>query len=195
MSIREERAEATRAQLIAAARDLFTHRGYAEVGTEDVVRAAGLTRGALYHHFADKRELFAEVHEQVERELVAGVAAGMAGESDPFALFVTGIRRYLDACARPEVLRITLLDAPTVLGWSRWRETGARYGLGLVSSALSSAMDAGVLRRAPVGPLAHLLLAALAEAAQLIAHAEDPQRARAEVEPAVINLLDGLRTR
>jgi AcrR family transcriptional regulator len=200
MSLREERAEATRAQLVAAATELFAERGYAEVGTEDVVRRAGLTRGALYHHFADKRELFAAVYERMERELVTSIGTRMAeatdsatGAPDPNQLLVTGVQAFLDEVARPEVVRIGLLDAPTVLGWARWREVGERYGLGLVISSLEYGMASGALSRQPVRPLALLLLAALGEAAQLIAHAEQPEQARAEVEPALRALLDGLR--
>lgn len=194
MSKREERAEATRAQLLAAARELFAERGYSGVGTEDIVRAAGLTRGALYHHFADKRELFAAVHERVEEELVASIAARMTELTDPVEALVTGIRGVLDACGEPALARITLLDAPTVLGWARWREIDERYGLGLVIAGLTAAMDAGSIRRQDPRPLAHLVLAALGEAAQLIAHSERPAQARAEVEPALLSLLDGLRT-
>src|ERR1700754_85707 len=198
MSTREERAEATRAQLLAAATELFAQRGYAAVGTEDVVRLAGLTRGALYHHFQDKRELFAAVHERLEQDLVIAIGERMSGAAspgatDPMDQLLVGMRSFLDACTEPSVLRIALLDAPTVLGWARWREVDERYGLGLVIAALDAAMTAGVLRRQAVRPLAHLLLAALGEAAQLIAHAEDPHRTRAELEPALLTLLKGLR--
>jgi AcrR family transcriptional regulator len=200
MSTREERAEATRAQLLASATELFTVRGYAAVGTEDVVRAAGLTRGALYHHFADKRELFAAVHEEQEQRLVARIAEDLARPSpgagpdtDPLAVLARGVRVYLDLCLEPTVLRITLQDAPTVLGWARWREVGTHYGLGLITGALDAAMQAGVLRPAPVRPLAQLLMGALSEAAHLIAHAEDRAATRAEVEPALLGLLEGLR--
>jgi AcrR family transcriptional regulator len=196
MATREERAEATRAQLLDVAAELFASRGYAAVGTEDVVRQAGLTRGALYHHFADKRELFAAVHERVEQELVAALGERMAAARDtatPVELLIIGMRSFLDACVHPAVLRISLLDGPTVLGWARWREVGERYGLGLVIGGLKFAMQAGELRRQDVRPLAHLLLAALSEAAQLIAHAEHPEQARAEVEPAMLALLNGLR--
>jgi len=196
MTTREERAEATRAQLLDVAAELFASRGYAAVGTEDVVRQAGLTRGALYHHFADKRELFAAVHERVEQELVATIGERMAAARDtatPVQLLIIGMRSFLDACVHPAVLRISLLDSPTVLGWARWREVGERYGLGMVIGGLEFAMQAGELRRQDVRPLAHLLLAALSEAAQLIAHAEHPEQARAEVEPAMLALLNGLR--
>jgi AcrR family transcriptional regulator len=198
MSTREERAEATRAQLLGVATELFASRGYAAVGTEDVVREAGLTRGALYHHFTDKRELFAAVHERLEQGLVAAIGARMAAEAesgtaDPVELLLIGMRSFLDACMEPAVLRIALLDAPTVLGWARWRKVDERYGLGLVIGALEYAMAAGALRRQRARPLAHLLLAAVGEAAQLIAHAEHPEQARAEVEPAMLSMLDGLR--
>jgi AcrR family transcriptional regulator len=194
MSIREERAGATRAQLLAAALPLFAERGYASVGTEDVVRAAGLTRGALYHHFADKKALFAAVFEQLEQELVTSLGATMAASrdgADPVSWLAAGMGSFLDACAQPAVLRISLLDAPTVLGWARWREVDERYGLGMVTVALEYAMAAGALRPQP---LAHLLLAALGEAAQLIAHADQPAQARADVQPALLSILHGLRT-
>lgn len=192
MSIREERAGATRAQLITTAAGLFAEHGYAGVGTEDVVRAAGLTRGALYHHFADKRALFEAVHERQEREMVAAIGQRMAeapADADPL---VVGMRAFLDTCTEPAVLRIALLDAPTVLGWRRWREIDEQYGLGLIMGALEAAMAASAMHRQDPRPLAHLVLAALGEAAQLIAHADDPARARTEVEPALLSLLAGL---
>jgi AcrR family transcriptional regulator len=195
MSTREERAEATRAQLLASATELFAAVGYAGVGTEDVVRAAGLTRGALYHHFADKRELFDAVYEDVERRMVtriAGALAAAAPDVEPLVTFARAVSMFLDACLEPELLRIGLQDAPTVLGWARWREIGARYSLGLITGTLDAAMRAGVLRPAPVEPLAHLLLAALSEAALLISYAADPAATRAEVEPAVLGLINGL---
>jgi AcrR family transcriptional regulator len=193
MSTREERAEATRAQLLASARELFAARGYADVGTEDVVRAAGLTRGALYHHFPDKRELFAAVHEQLEKELMATVAASLSGRGDPLEMLAAGVRRFLDICLEPAVLRITILEAPTVLGWERWRQIDAEHSLGLVTAALEMAMQAGLIARQDTSMLGHLLLAACGEAAQLIAHAPDPAAARTQVEPVLLALLAGLR--
>jgi AcrR family transcriptional regulator len=165
-------------------------------GTEDVVRAAGLTRGALYHHFADKQALFAAVFERLEQDLVASIGATMAvarNGADPVGWLAAGMSAYLDACIRPAVVRISLVDAPTVLGWARWREVGDRYGLGVVTAALEYAMAAGALRPQPARPLAHLLLAALGEAALLSAHAEDSAKARADVEPALLAVLHGLR--
>jgi AcrR family transcriptional regulator len=191
---REAEARATREALIEAALDLFTERGYAEVGTEEIVARAKVTRGALYHHFEDKRDLFRAVFERVEDELVAGIGAKMEAADDPWKLMTAGMRAFLDACEQPAVKRIALTDAPVVLGWSEWREIDNRHGLGLTRAALQGAVDAGVLRPIAVEPMAHLLVAALSEAAFVIAHAARPRKARAEVEQALVELVEGLRS-
>jgi len=190
---RPERGEPTRDALLTAARALFAERGYAGVGTEEVVRRAGVTRGALYHHFRDKRDLFRAVFEQTEGEIVQAIGERVAGIADPMELLATGVRAFLDACADPVMMRIGVRDAPGVLGWEEWREIGNRHGLGLVTGGLHAAMDAGLIIRADVRTLAHLLLSALAEASLLIASADDPQAARTEVERTLLALLDGLR--
>ena len=174
------RSEATRRQLVSAARALFGASGYAGVGTEEIVRAAGVTRGALYHQFRDKADLFAAVAEEVEAEIADRIAAGAAeaAADDPVGALRIGARLFLDACAEPEVERIILLDAPAVLGWEAWRDLAGRYGLGLVQVALQTAMDAGVIVAQPVVPLAHVLVGALDECALYIAGAEDPAAAR-----------------
>jgi AcrR family transcriptional regulator len=189
------RGAATRAALLRVGREPFSERGYAAVGTEEIVARAGVTRGALYHHFADKRDLFRAVHEDLERELVEAIAAEMAGLEDPFELLLAGVRSFLDACTEPAIIRIALVDAPTVLGWAEWREIDERYGLGLVIAGLENAMRAGVLARQDVRPLAHLVLGAFGEAALLIGNAADPATARRTVEPALVALLEGLVTR
>ncbi len=179
-----DRTAATRAALVDAARRLFAEHGYADVGTERVAQAAGVTRGALYHQFADKADLFAAVLEAVEVDLTARlievVDAVAAGGGEPLELLVAGADAWLDASAEPEVRRIALLDGPAVLGWERWREVGMRHGLGLVSGLLSELIDAGAIPTQPVEPLAHVLIGALDEAALYVALAEDPDRARAE---------------
>ena len=174
------RSEATRRQLVSAARALFGASGYAGVGTEEIVRAAGVTRGALYHQFRDKADLFAAVAEEVEAEIAGRIAAGAAeaAADDPVGALRIGAQLFLDACAEPEVERIILLDAPAVLGWEAWRDLAGRYGLGLVQVALQTAMDAGAIVAQPVVPLAHVLVGALDECALYIAGAEDPAAAR-----------------
>jgi AcrR family transcriptional regulator len=193
VSTRPERGEATRDALLAAARALFAEHGYARVGTEEVVRRAGVTRGALYHHFRDKQDLFRAVFEQTEAEIMQTIIARVEGIGDPMEELATGVRAFLDACDDPTLMRIGLRDAPGVLGWEEWREIGNRHGLGLVTGALSWAMDEGQIIRADVRTLGHLLLAALAEASLLIASADDPRVARGEVERTLLALLEGLR--
>jgi AcrR family transcriptional regulator len=191
-----EQSQATRAALIATARALFAQRGYAAVGTEEIVRATGVTRGALYHHFAGKLELFRAVYEDVERQLVQRIAASaMSSASDPLQALHAGAEAFLDACEDPAVQRIALLDAPSVLGWEQWREIGLRYGFGLVEATVQAAMDAGLLDPQPVRPLAHLLLGALDEGAMLLARADDGGKTRAEVGASVARILDALRPR
>jgi AcrR family transcriptional regulator len=185
--------EATRSALLRAARELFTERGYGGVGTEEIVRRAEVTRGALYHHFTDKRDLFRAVHEQIEGEVMEAIGARMAGAADPFELLLVGTRAYLDVCTDPAITRITLVDAPSVLGWEEWREIDLRHGLGIVIAGLQGGMDAGALRSQPVRPLAHLMLGAMGEAGMVIANAADPVAARAEIEPALLGVLEGLR--
>jgi AcrR family transcriptional regulator len=175
------RSEATRRLLVSAARALFGARGYTDVGTEEIVRAAGVTRGALYHQFRDKADLFAAVAEDVEAEIADRIAAGAAqAAADPVGVLRAGARLFLDACADPEVERIILLDAPAVLGWQAWRDLAGRYGLGLVQLALQSAIDAGAIVALPVDPLAHVLIGALDECALYVSGAEDPAAARQE---------------
>jgi AcrR family transcriptional regulator len=189
-----ERSEATRDALIEAARPLFAQHGYAAVGTEQIVQAAGLTRGALYHHFGGKRELFAAVYERVEADLAQRIAAGAlaGGAASPLAAMRAGAEEFLQACTEPEAQRIALLDGPSVLGWDRWREIAAKHGLGLIEATLQAAIDAGAIADQPVRPLAHVLMGALDEAAMLVARAADPQRARAEVGRTLDTLLAGL---
>jgi AcrR family transcriptional regulator len=206
------RSEATRQRLVTVARALFGARGYASVGTEEIVRAAGVTRGALYHQFRDKADLFAAVAEEVEAEIAGRIAAaaaegaaGTAGSAstaggagttgaaaDPVGALRAGARLFLDACAEPEVERIILLDAPAVLGWEAWRDLAGRYGLGLVQLALQSAMDAGAIVPQPVVPLAHALIGALDECALYIAGADDPPAARRQCAAIFDQILRGL---
>ncbi|HEV3047346.1 MAG TPA: TetR/AcrR family transcriptional regulator [Solirubrobacteraceae bacterium] len=185
------RSASTRAKLIKAARALFARHGYAGVATEEIARRAGVTRGALYHQFPAKEDLFLAVYEQVEQELTEGVDRRLGEVTSPFAALRDGVRVFLEACRAPEVQRIVLLDGPAVLGWERWREVAERYGLGLMEAVIAAAVEAGELKPVAVAPLAHLLMGALDEAALLIAR--DPEAV--ETVPATFELLlEGLRT-
>ncbi|MBV9934077.1 MAG: TetR/AcrR family transcriptional regulator [Actinobacteria bacterium] len=188
------RSAATRAALLDAGRRLFAERGYAGAGREEIVELAGVTRGALQHHFGRKQELFLAVVEELEAELGGRIMeAATQAAGDPMEELVLGCRAFLDAATDVAFRRIVLLDAPAVLGWQAWRELDARFGLGLVTMALDAAMEAGQVERQPVDPLAHMLLAALNEGAMLVAQADDQAAARAEVGAAVDNFLGNLR--
>jgi len=191
-----ERSEATRGALIAAGRRLFAEHGYEAVSAEQIVRAAGVTRGALYHHFGGKPELLDAVYDQLEREVTERIARVVLGSEleSPLEAMRAGVGAFLEECAQPEVRQIALTDAPAVLGWERWREIAAANGLGLIEASLAAAIEAGELRPLPVRPTAHLLLGALDEAAMLAARSEDPAD-RAEAAAVLGALLDGLAIR
>lgn len=183
-----ERNATTRAALVEAGRALFSTKGFAEVATDELARAAGVTRGGLYHQYDGKAGLFAAVLESVEAEVVDRVAQAMEGVADPASRLVAGLDAYLDACAEPAIHRITLVEGPAALGWGAWREIGHRHGLGLVEEAVAAFAPAG----APVAALAHVLMGALGEAALFVASADDPVQARQEARRAVTSLLAGL---
>ncbi|HXD59645.1 MAG TPA: TetR/AcrR family transcriptional regulator [Thermoleophilaceae bacterium] len=186
---------ATRAKLLKVARRLFAKNGYSGVGTEEIVKRAGVTRGALYHQFEDKKDLFRAVFVQLEEELFEKVAARAGTQTDPVEELRSGARYWLELCLDPEVQRIVLLDAPAVLGWHEWREIGGQYGTRLVEAALSGAMEAGVIERQPVSALAHVLMGAMDEAALYVAEADDSVAAGAEIAQVIERIIDTLRPR
>jgi AcrR family transcriptional regulator len=192
-----ERSDATRKALVGAARELFAEKGHARTSTEEIVRRAGVTRGALYHHFRDKADLFEAVFIELSKEIFGrvGEAANAAGPVGTWEHFVVGCGAFLDTCLDPEVRRIVLLDAPVALGWERWHDLDTKHGFAVVQKGLQAGMDAGVIDRQPVDPLAHMLIGALHEAALAIARADDPEVARAETGPGIELLLNGLRPR
>ncbi len=188
------RSEATRAKLIEVGIELFSERGYADVGTEEIVDRAAVTRGALYHHFGDKRDLFRAVHEELEQRIVAGIGTALEADprEDPLEALEVAAGAVLDVALDSKIARVTLIDAPSVLGWEEWREIDVRYGLGLTEAVLNAAIESGRIAKQPVRPLAHLLVAAVGEAAIMVATADDPKQARKDVEPAMRSLLYGL---
>ena len=190
-----ERRETTRRALLDAARSLFATEGYAAVGIEEVARRAGVTRGALYHHFRDKRDLFRAVAEGIEAELDRLVeAAARRDGSDPADLpaqMAAGIDAFLDACLRPEV-RLLLLDGPSVLGWEAWHALDAHHALGQIEAGLGALVAGGFMPAQPLRPLAHLIHGATIEAGLYVAAAADPDAARAEIGGSLRALFAGL---
>ena len=161
-------------------------------GRQAGTTGAGVTRGALYHQFRDKADLFAAVAEEVEAEIAERIAGAAGVEADPVGALRAGARLFLDACAETEVERIILLDAPAVLGWEAWRDLAGRYGLGLVQFGLQAAIEAGAIVPQPVAPLAHVFIGALNESALYVARAEDPAAAREQCVAILDRILYGL---
>ncbi|MFI6870450.1 TetR/AcrR family transcriptional regulator [Nocardia sp. NPDC050406] len=190
----EDRSRSTRAALEAAGLRLFAARGYSGVSAEEIVAEAGVTRGALHHHYGDKRGLFTAVLEQMEADNTAEIDAAIAALPDPDdlqAAMAVGLGLFLEINQRPEV-RIAMIDALSVIGWQAWREMETRHGLGMITDQLQRAVDAGLVVPLPVRTMAHLLLSAITEAGMLVAHAEDPQRAAAEAQQSLLLMVSGI---
>ena len=184
--------EATRADLLAAGRRLFGQQGYPDTSLDDIVAAAGVTKGALYHHFGSKAELFRAVFEQVSHEISDQVVA-VFNEPDHFQALNGGCQLLIDAQLDPAVRRIVLHDARSVLDWDSLRAIETRYSAVGIRGALRKAMQGGAIEREPLRPLALLLTGALNEACFYVADADDPEAAREEVRATVVRLLEGLR--
>lgn len=193
-SRREEYTEATRRALLDSAAAAFVERGYTEASLEDIARAARLTKGALYHHFSGKQDLFRAVFEEVEAEMIDGVRRAGEHEPDQWRRLLAGIRAFLDACTTPRYRRIALEEGPAALGWDRWREIDERYSLALVRTPLARLMRAGILQERPVDLVARVVLAALTEAGMAVAGAPDRQAARRDADELITALLTGFRT-
>jgi AcrR family transcriptional regulator len=188
----QERTEATTASLLAAARELFAADGYAATSLDAVVAKAGVTKGALYHHYSGKRDLFAAVFagEQV-RLSEAIVSAAAREQNDPWRAFEAGCRAFIEACQEPGVQRIFLLDAPAALGWETIRELESG-SLQMMEQGIERAMDEKAIERRPVSPLAHLLFGAICESAMVVARAPDQKAALKEALAELSRMLRAL---
>ncbi|MGQ0565487.1 MAG: TetR/AcrR family transcriptional regulator [Gemmobacter sp.] len=184
-----ERTDATRAALIAAARALFVSKGFADTGTPEIVAAAGVTRGALYHHFADKTDLFAAVIRAEAQAISDAIRTADLARADPIEALIRGGRAFLAALAAPGRVRLMLVDAPSVLGHDRMAEIDAGSGAVTLEEGLSAAMAAGAMPKGPVAPLAQALSAAYDRAALALAAGGDP----AGWDTALARLIGGLR--
>jgi AcrR family transcriptional regulator len=191
---REAQGDATRLALVVAARELFGENGYPATSIEDVAARAGVTKGALYHHFGGKADLFQEVYEQVMRE-VSDKVVSVFNEPDHWRAVTEGCQLMIDAQLDPAVRRIALHDARSVLSWDVVHLVESRYGAVGIRGALRKAMHGGVIEPQPLRPLALLLAGAISEACFYVADADDPVRAREEVGRLVVRLLEGIRTK
>lgn len=190
---RAAQSEATRRLFLRVARRSFATKGYTATSTEDVVRRARATRGALYHHFKTKTDLFQAVYEDVQADLARTIATAVDKETSPLRRLLAVIDTFLDECLDPAVQRIVLLDAPSALGWDLWREIDSRHGLALLTTELEHAMRDGSVETMDTESLAHLILGAVNEAAMAIARAHDVTQARRVYGASVLRVLNGLR--
>jgi AcrR family transcriptional regulator len=189
-----ERTEATRGRLVATARRLFAEKGFAATSTEEILGEAEVSRGALYHHFATKTDLFQAAFEAVEDELTAKILemATAGGETDPIKILLLGFTVFLDQCRNPEVQRIVMLEGPTVLGWDAWHELDERYAFGTVKAVLSVAAEMGRVDPATVDSLSHLLVGAVMQAGMVVARADDAASAKQTMMDSFARLVSTL---
>jgi AcrR family transcriptional regulator len=159
--IREKKAQKTRAQLVAAARKLFARQGFAATSTEEILQKAGVTRGALYHHFKDKAALFEAVCVAMHEEAVAEISDVTGEDVPPFDGLVAGSLAWIDHTAKPDVNRILIVEAPAVLGWERWNALDRMYGFGELMIGVEAARASGAIRDIGAEELAVLLNGAM----------------------------------
>lgn len=189
MTRRAAQGRATREQLIEVATGLFAERGYEETSIEAVLAAAGVSRGALYHHFAGKDALFEAVLEAVENGVTARLTAKITGAPDAVSAVESAALAWIEMAGDPVIQRIILSDAPSVLGLERWRAMNEEYSLGATRLLLQAVADEGRLSSDLVAPFALMLLGALDELAMAIARADDRATALAAGRHAVRELL------
>jgi AcrR family transcriptional regulator len=195
MATQGERREKTRASIIKAARRLFGDRSFAATTIDDIAASARVAKGAVYHHFPTKEAVFEAVFDQVSLDLVSELDRISRAENDPLAAMAAGTQGYFAACAKGPTGQIILRDGPAVLGWERWREIDAKHFGGKFPRALTAAMEAGVIARQPIEPLARLLLGAVTEAAVAVSAGPDIGKAGADYARAFRSLLDALRVK
>ena len=191
---RDANAESTRALIIEKARKVFAEKGFADAWLAEIVTAARVTTGAVYHHFGDKKRLFLAVAEAVEADILKGVVLAAASKSEPWDQFLAAIDATLEICAAPDVQRIVFIDAPTVIGPAAWREVELRYAFGGMRASLQGLMDSGVILAGSADVLASIMLGALIEAARAVARADDKAAAMADARSTMVQLFASLRT-
>jgi AcrR family transcriptional regulator len=189
---RVEQGRATRAALIDVATELFAANGYEATAIPAVLDAAGISRGALYHHFESKEALFEAVLQSVEAQATLRVTRAARGATDPLDGLRRGCAAYLAMCRDPVVRRISLIDAPAVVGWERWREIDEQHSFGLIKAAIAAIAADGRVKPELVDVMAHVVLAALLEVALLVARADEGRLAIRRGQEAVDELLTAL---
>jgi len=189
----KEETAITIQKLIEVARTHFTERGYADAALEEIVQEAGLTRGALYHHFGNKKGLFQAVLDTVQKEVAERVETQAAASADVWEQLILGCRAFITAAVEPRNKRIMLLDGPAVLGWEEWRRMDEQNSMRLLRAQIQFMQQQGELRQVAVDALTHMLSGAMNEAALWIAQAAEDEQAYEESMIVISSLLEGLR--
>ncbi|MGW9493851.1 TetR/AcrR family transcriptional regulator [Streptomyces prasinus] len=190
--IRAQQREQTRQALVRESRRLFSTVGYGSVGLSEIVHAAGVTKGALYHHFSSKADLFRAVLEQVQQEVAERIAETADAREDTWEQLVSGCRAFLTVSTDPTIQRIMLVDGPAVLGWSEWRAMNETTSGRHLAQVLGDLIDEGVIAAQRVEPLTHLLSGAMNEAALWLATSTDPRNPD-DTQDALVAILESLR--
>ena len=192
MATQEKRRALTQAAVVEAAERLFGSKGFGNTTMEDIAVEAGVAKGAVYHHFKSKRDVFQAAFESVSARLARTVMSEVRQDGDIIETFISSTKTFFSLCANPATLRILLQDGPAVLGPQDWRRLDARHFGGLVTASLGMAMDAGAITRQPLEPLSNIILAAIQSAALSCADALDFQTAATLYLEALESIMAGL---
>ena len=186
-----ERSETTIEQLIGVARRLFATKGFSSTSIHEIVEQAGMTRGALYHHFSSKEELFEAVFQREQEALNTRVRTAAMRKKSAWAQLKAGCDEFLHATLDPETQQILMLDGPAVLG-PQFRQSEEPHAIALLKGVVEKAMHEGALRKRPVMPLVHLLFGALCQGAMVIARADDQEETTRAMRQEIRRLLDAI---
>jgi AcrR family transcriptional regulator len=192
-SRRLDYSESTRKALVDSAIELFTRQGYAATSLDAVARRARVTKGALYHHFSGKQALFEAAFDVVEQTAVGRLSEVVAGEGSAWDRAIQGIEIYVKSCLDPSYQRIVVHEGPVVMGWERWREAEEHFSYGVVRATIEALIESGEIVELPIEVTARILFGALAAGATIIAGAEDPKQAGADVSRTIVTVLEGMR--
>jgi AcrR family transcriptional regulator len=194
MATQVERREATRAAILSAAHELFSTRGYAQTAVSDILEAARISRGAMYHHFAAKEDVFAAVFVRTSDEAIRRATARIPSSATPLESLVAGCLGWLRAVDDPEIRQVLLVDGPTALGWERARALEETSSLGVVRASIAASVRSGEMTVPSVDLAARLINAMLTEAALHLSQGKRHRSHRRQVAVTVTAMIEGLAT-
>lgn len=181
-SRREQYSEATKAALLEAATRRFAEHGFAATALEDVAADIQATRGAVYHHFANKTALFLAVLEELEAALMRQISEVIEGVTEPWQAALGAMETYLERCCDPVYGRLVWQEAPIALGWRQWKETEEKYAYGQIEQVIRALLDSGCLPPLPLEPLARITFHIFGAAGMALAEAAEADKPRIKAE-------------